>query len=61
MTIGYTVMSEYIAGFDAGFEYVLNEIEKWKKQNPKGTVEQLYAYLSLKPENDPSLLLIRND
>ena len=25
-----TVMSEYIAGFDAGYDYVLREIERWQ-------------------------------
>lgn len=27
-----TVMSDYIAGFDAGYGYVLNEIERWQGQ-----------------------------
>ncbi len=27
-----TVMSEYIAGFDAGYEYVLQEIELWQAE-----------------------------
>jgi hypothetical protein len=27
-----TVMSEYIKGFDAGYEYVLQEIERWKEE-----------------------------
>jgi hypothetical protein len=27
-----TVMSEYIKGFDAGYAYVLNEIEQYAKQ-----------------------------
>jgi hypothetical protein len=26
-----TVMSEYIKGFDAGYDYVLNEIERWQE------------------------------
>jgi hypothetical protein len=26
-----TVMSEYIAGFDAGYDYVLREIERWQE------------------------------
>ena len=25
-----TVMSEYIKGFDAGFDYTLREIERWQ-------------------------------
>jgi hypothetical protein len=27
-----TVMSEYIKGFDAGYGYVLNEIERWQEE-----------------------------
>lgn len=27
-----TVMSEYIAGFDAGYDYVLREIERWQEE-----------------------------
>jgi hypothetical protein len=27
-----TVMSEYIKGFDAGYSYVLNEIERWQEE-----------------------------
>jgi hypothetical protein len=27
-----TVMSEYIAGFDAGYDYVLREIERWQDE-----------------------------
>jgi hypothetical protein len=26
------VMSEYIKGFDAGYDYVLNEIERWQDE-----------------------------
>jgi hypothetical protein len=25
-------MSDYIAGFDAGYEYVLQEIERWQEE-----------------------------
>ena len=25
-----TVMSEYIKGFDAGYDYILREIERWQ-------------------------------
>jgi hypothetical protein len=27
-----TVMSEYIKGFDAGYDYVLTEIERWQDE-----------------------------
>jgi len=27
-----TTMSEYIKGFDAGYAYVLNEVEQWIKR-----------------------------
>lgn len=27
-----TVMSEYIKGFDAGYGYALNEIERWQEE-----------------------------
>jgi hypothetical protein len=37
-----TVMSEYIKGFDAGYGYVLNEIERW--QNEVG--EDLHVLLA---------------
>ena len=45
-----TVMSEYIQGFDAGYSYVLNEIEKWIKEHdyePRAVwpVQQLLAKL----------------
>ena len=50
-----TVMSEYIKGFDAGYSYVLNEIEQWIKAHdyePRAVwpVEQLLA--RLKEKND---------
>ena len=32
MTAPETTMSEYIKGFDAGYAYVLNEIEQWVKR-----------------------------
>jgi hypothetical protein len=32
MSAPETVMSEYIRGFDAGYAYVLNEIEQYAKQ-----------------------------
>ena len=45
-----TVMSEYIQGFDAGYAYVLNEIEQWIKAHdyePRAVwpIEQLLAKL----------------
>jgi hypothetical protein len=47
-----TVMSEYIAGFDAGYEYVLQEIERWIKQHdyePRAIwpVERLLEHLRM--------------
>ena len=41
MTYPETVMSEYIAGFDAGYAYVLQEIER----NRHLTVEELLKRL----------------
>jgi hypothetical protein len=32
-TTNYTTMSEYIKGFDAGYDYVLNEVEKFKNEH----------------------------
>jgi hypothetical protein len=49
-----TVMSEYIKGFNSGFEYVLNEIENYIKQYPdnKFALTELLAHLKMegKPE-----------
>jgi len=47
-----TVMSEYIKGFDAGYDYTLREIERWIKQHdyePRvaGPVEKLLAHLKM--------------
>jgi len=47
-----TVMSEYIKGFDAGYGYVLVEIERWIKQHehePRVTqpIETLLAHLKM--------------
>ena len=48
------VMSEYIKGFDAGYNYVLHEIENYTKQYPdnKFVLEDLLAHLKMegKPE-----------
>ena len=50
------VMSEYIQGFNAGFGYVLNEIENYTKQYPdnKFVLEELLYHLKLegKPNAD---------
>jgi len=48
------VMSDYIKGFNSGFEYVLYEIENYTKQYPdnKFVLEELLAHLKMegKPE-----------
>ena len=52
--MGETTMSEYIKGFDAGYGYVLLEIENYIKQYPdyKFVLEELLAHLKMegKPE-----------
>jgi hypothetical protein len=51
-----SVMSEYIKGFDAGYGYVLHEIENYIKQYPdtdaKHLLVELLAHLKMegKPE-----------
>jgi len=49
-----SVMSEYIKGFDAGYNYVLHEIENYTKQysDNKFVLEELLAHLKMegKPE-----------
>jgi hypothetical protein len=49
-----TVMSDYIKGFNSGFQYVLHEIENYTKQYPdnKFVLEELLAHLKMegKPE-----------
>jgi len=49
-----SVMSEYIKGFDAGYSYVLSEIEAYIKQYPdnKFALQELLAHLKMegKPE-----------
>ena len=44
-----TVMSDYIKGFNSGFEYVLHEIENYTKQYPdnKFVLEELLAHLKM--------------
>jgi hypothetical protein len=55
-----TVMSEYIAGFDAGCDYSLREIERWIRRHdfdPRfiGPVEVLLAHLKMEGK-DPKKL-----
>jgi hypothetical protein len=50
-----TVMSDYIKGFDAGYSYVLTEIERWIKKNdhePRAIwpVERLLEHLRIEPK-----------
>jgi hypothetical protein len=49
-------MSEYIKGFDAGYGYVLNEIEGYTKRYPDNrfVLEELLAHLKMegKPDAD---------
>lgn len=48
------VMSEYIKGFNAGFSYVLHEIENYTKQYPdnKFVLEELLAHLKMEGKPD---------
>jgi hypothetical protein len=48
------VMSEYIKGFDAGYSYVLNEIERYINVYPTDVfaVKELLAHLKME-EKDP--------
>ena len=43
------VMSEYIKGFNSGFDYVLHEIENYIKQYPdnKFALDELLAHLKM--------------
>jgi hypothetical protein len=43
------VMSEYIKGFDAGYSYVLNEIEQyiWKYKDTTFSLDELLAHLKM--------------
>lgn len=50
-----TVMSDYIKGFDAGYDCVLREIELWIKRNdhePRAIwpVERLLEHLRMEPK-----------
>jgi len=51
------VMSEYIKGFDAGYDYVLNEVKQyiWKYPDDTFALEELLAHLKLedKPDGTP--------
>jgi hypothetical protein len=48
-----TTMSEYIKGFDAGYAYVLNEVENYIKQYPdnKFALTELLAHLKMEDKN----------
>jgi hypothetical protein len=52
------VMSEYIKGFDAGYSYVLNEIERYAKEykGDKLPFAELLYHLKLegKPDDSPN-------
>ena len=55
-----TTMSEYIKGFDAGYDYSLREIERWIRRHdfdPRfiGPVEVLLAHLKMEGK-DPEKL-----
>lgn len=50
-------MSEYIKGFDAGYAYVLNEVEQWVKReqyDPQRIAPVLLLLAHLKMEDKPS-------
>jgi hypothetical protein len=49
-----TIMSEYIKGFDAGYGYVLHEIENYIKQYPdnKFALTELLAHLKMEDKTD---------
>jgi len=49
-----TVMSDYIKGFNSGYEYVLHEIENYTKQYPdnKFVLEELLAHLKMEGKPD---------
>jgi hypothetical protein len=49
-----TVMSEYIKGFDAGYGYVLNEIERYINVYPTDVfaVKELLAHLKMEGKKD---------
>lgn len=45
------VMSEYIKGFDAGYGYVMNEIERWQEEVGQD-LGVLLAHLRMERKND---------
>jgi len=49
-----TVMSDYIKGFNSGYEYVLHEIENYIKQYPdnKFALTELLAHLKMEDKTD---------
>jgi len=53
-----TTMSDYIKGFDAGYAYVLNEVEQWIKReghDPQRIAPVLLLLAHLKMEDKPSI------
>ena len=48
-SLSEAVMSEYIKGFDAGYSYVLNEIEQyiWKYKDTTFSLDELLAHLKM--------------
>jgi hypothetical protein len=55
MSAPETVMSEYIKGFDAGYDYALREVELWIKQHdyePRAIwpIERLLEHLRMEPK-----------
>ncbi len=47
------VMSEYIAGFDAGCDFILREIERWQDEVGED-LHVLLAHLRMESKNAPS-------
>jgi hypothetical protein len=50
------VMSEYIAGFDAGCDFILREIEAYERGGPSyaKTIPALLAHLCMESKNGPA-------
>lgn len=48
-----TTMSEYIRGFDAGYDYVLTEVEKFIKAYPDQPFALVELLAHLKMEDKP--------
>mgnify|MGYP003348128060 CR=1 FL=1 len=53
MTTPETTMSEYIKGFDAGYDYVLNEIERFMRETPESDVVIRALLKHLRMEGKP--------